>query len=98
MRLTQRAAAKPVFSAALIVCAAYIAAATATIERLACELVRPDVYQIEFTPPAASGPGAIYAITSPDVIDRPQPVVSDAHFPANITIPDDGHRIYFHLK
>jgi protein-tyrosine phosphatase len=96
MRLTQRAAAKSVFSVALIVCAAYIAAET--IERLACELVRPGVYQIQFTPSATSGPVAIYASTSPEAIDRPQPLVSDAHFPIDITIPDDGHRIYFHLK
>jgi protein-tyrosine phosphatase len=106
MRLTRRAAAKTFFSTALVVCVAYVAATTATIDPIACELLRPGVYRIEFTPPAASGPVAIYASTSPDAIDRPQPVVSDAHFPVDITIPGDrqatgtgsASRIYFHLK
>lgn len=98
MRLTRRAAAQTVFSAALVVWIAQVAAAPATLERLACELVRPRVYRIEFVAPAALGPVAIYASTSPEGIDRPRQLVSDAHSPVDITIPDEGRRIYFHLK
>jgi protein-tyrosine phosphatase len=99
MQLTRpAAAAKTVFSALLLASAVHIAAATATVDRITCELVRPGVYRIEFTHPIDSGPVAIYASTSPDTVDRPEPMVSDAHSPVDIAIPDDGRRIYFHLK
>jgi protein-tyrosine phosphatase len=99
MQLMRRAAAaKTVFSALLLASAVHIAAATATIDRITCELVRPGVYRIEFTHSTDSGPVAIYASTSPDTVDRLKPMVSDAHSPVDISIPDDGRRIYFHLK
>src|SRR5262249_45824180 len=97
MRLTRHAAVKIVFSA-LLVAAVRLAAATATLDRITCELVRPGLYRIEFTHANDSGRVAIYASTSPSTIDRAKPVVLDAHSPVDISIPDDGHRIYFHLK
>src|SRR5207247_138916 len=98
MRLTRRAAIAAIFSILLLAgCGLYGVAGT-TIDRITCELVRSGMYRIEFTQSTDSGRVAIYTSTSPDKVDLPGPIVSDAHSPVDISLPDDGRRIYFHLK
>jgi protein-tyrosine phosphatase len=68
------------------------------IENPTCELILPCVYTIDFQSVAKAGAVEVFASSKPDRIDSAKPVGLIRKAPANVLVPQNSGRIYFHLK
>ena len=72
--------------------------AAAGIENAVCEQAGPGAYRITFDAPREAGAIAVYASSRADRIDTKDPVLKGAKSPAQVTVPVENRRVYFHLK
>jgi protein-tyrosine phosphatase len=70
----------------------------AVIENPTCELIRPNVYRLDFHAVPETGPVQVFASSRPDQIDSPKPLLTILKTPAEVSVPDLPGRVYFHLK
>jgi protein-tyrosine phosphatase len=70
----------------------------AGIENPTCELIRPNVYRLNFHVLPETGPIEVFASSRPDQIDSPKPLLTIHKTPAEVSVPDLPGRVYFHLK
>jgi protein-tyrosine phosphatase len=68
------------------------------IENPTCELVSPGVYRLDFQASPEAGPVEVFASSRPDRIDSAKLLVAVRKTPAEVSIPGQTGRIYFHLK
>lgn len=73
-------------------------AARLGIENPSCEQIGPGVYRLDYEASPDAGPVEVYASSRPDRIDSAKPVATIRKAPAEISIPGQTGRIYFHLK
>ena len=70
----------------------------ASIENPTCELIRPNVYRLNFHVLPENGPVEVFASSRPDQLDSPKPLLTIHKTPAEVSVPDLPGRVYFHLK
>jgi protein-tyrosine phosphatase len=70
----------------------------ASIESPTCELIRPNVYRLNFHVLPETGPVEVFASSRPDQLDSPKPLLTIYKTPAEVSVPDLPGRVYFHLK
>lgn len=68
------------------------------VENPTCELVRGDVYRIDFQASPEAGAVEVFASSWPDRIDSEKPLLTVRKTPAEVSVPGRSGRIYFHLK
>jgi protein-tyrosine phosphatase len=72
-------------------------ASAAAIENAVCEQTGPASYRLDFRVTDA-GPVTVYVSSSADRIDNPKPVAILRKAPAEVSVPGQSGRVYFHLK
>ena len=85
-------------SIAVVLLCAVGFASNAGIENPTCELIGPGVYRLDYQAAPDAGPVEVFASSRPDSIDSIKPVLTIRRTPANVSIPGQMGRIYFHLK
>src|SRR5207302_9434642 len=73
-------------------------AAVDCIENPTCELISPGVYRLDYQASSEAGGVEVFASSRPDRIDSAKPVLTIRKTPAEVSIPGQTGRIYFHLK
>jgi protein-tyrosine phosphatase len=68
------------------------------IESPSCERIATGLYRIDFQTSPHTGPVEVFASSRPDRIDSARAVLTIQRPPAEVSVPDDSHRVYFHLK
>ena len=100
MKLRMRVPAGPLLLT-MIASFSLLAAASTTksgIENPTCEQISPGVYRLDYQAALDAGPVEVFASSRPDSIDSIKPVLTIRRTPANVSIPGQTGRIYFHLK
>ena len=100
MMLPMRLPSRPLLFAAITSCSMLAAAYTAVggIENPTCELISPGVYRLDYQASPQAGGVEVFASSRPDRIDSAKPVLTIRKTPAEVSIPGQTGRIYFHLK
>src|SRR6266403_872338 len=100
MKLQMRLPSRPLLLAAITSCSMLAAASTAvsSIENPTCELISPGVYRLDYQASPQAGGVEVFASSRPDRIDSAKPVLTIRKSPAEVSIPGQTGRIYFHLK
>ncbi len=100
MKLVMRLPSRPLLLAAITSCSMLAAASTAVsgIENPTCELISPGVYRLDYQASPQAGGVEVFASSRPDRIDSAKPVLTIRKTPAEVSIPGQTGRIYFHLK
>src|SRR6184192_3796062 len=100
MKLQMRLPFRPLLLAAITSCSMLAAASTAVsgIENPTCELISPGVYRLDYQASPRAGVVEVFASSRPDRIDSAKPVLTIRKTPAEVSIPGQTGRIYFHLK
>jgi protein-tyrosine phosphatase len=100
MKLQIRLPSRLLLLAAITSCSMLAAASTAVsgIENPTCELISPGVYRLDFQASPQAGGVDVFASSRPDRIDSAKPVLTIRKTPAEVSIPGQTGRIYFHLK
>src|SRR6059058_6184587 len=100
MKLPMRLPFRPLLLAAITSCSMLAAASTAVsgIENPTCELISPGVYRLDYQASPRAGVVEVFASSRPDRIDSAKPVLTIRKTPAEVSIPGQTGRIYFHLK
>src|SRR5438046_88728 len=100
MKLPMRLPSRPLLFAAITSCSMLAAAYTAVggIENPTCELISPGVYRLDYQASPQAGGVEVFASSRPDRIDSAKPVLTIRKTPAEVSIPGQTGRIYFHLK
>src|SRR6266403_2222364 len=100
MKLQMRLPFRPLLLVAITSCSMLAAASTAVsgIENPTCELISPGVYLLDYQASSESGGVEVFASSRPDRIDSAKPVLTIRKTPAEVSIPGQTGRIYFHLK
>src|SRR5205085_2037422 len=100
MKLQMRLPFQPHLIAAITSCTMLAAASTAVsgIENPTCELISPGVYRLDYQASPRVGVVKVFASSRPDRIDSAKPVLTIRKTPAEVSIPGQTGRIYFHLK
>jgi protein-tyrosine phosphatase len=70
----------------------------ASIENPTCELIRPNVYRLNFHVLPETGPIEVFVSSRPDQLDSPKPLLTIHKTPVEVSVPDLPGRVYFHLK
>lgn len=68
------------------------------VENPTCELIAPGVYRLNYQASPGAGPVKVFASSQPDRIDSDKPLVTIQRTPAEVSVPGNPGRIYFHLK
>src|SRR2546421_3618615 len=100
MKLPMRLPSRPLLFAAITSCSMLAAAYAAVggIENPTCELINPGVYRLDYQASSQAGGVEVFASSRPDRIDSAKPVLTIRKTPAEVSIPGQTGRIYFHLK
>lgn len=100
MKLRMRLPFRLLLLAAMTSCSMLAAASTTVsgIENPTCELISPGVYRLDFQASPQAGVVEVFASSRPDRVDSPKPVLTIRKTPAEVSIPGQTGRIYFHLK
>jgi len=74
------------------------AGGSAQIGDATCEMIRPGTYRLDYRASPGTGAVEVWVSSRPDRIDSATPSLSIKQPPAEVLVPGNPGRVYFHLK